>query len=41
MKIRRFLLDVGKAIQQAEIVDIAKAIDVAPGVEGLNITVTE
>lgn len=41
MKIRRLLLDVDKAIQQPEIVDIAKAIDVAPGVEALNITVTE
>ena len=41
MRIRRVLLDVDKAIQQPEIVDIAKAIDVAPGVTGLNITVTE
>ncbi len=41
MKIRRLLLDVDKAIQQPEIIDIAKAIDVAPGVEALNITVTE
>jgi uncharacterized protein len=41
MKIRRLLLDVDKAIQQPEIVGIAKAIDVVPGVEALNITVTE
>jgi len=41
MNIRRLLLDVDKAIQRPEIIDIAKAIDGAPGVAGLNITVTE
>jgi hypothetical protein len=41
MNIRRVLLDVDKAIQRPEIIDIAKAIDAAPGVAGLNITVTE
>lgn len=41
MNIRRVLLDVDKAIGQPEIIDIARAIDVAPGVAGLNITVTE
>lgn len=41
MKIRRVLLDVDKAIQQPEIVDIARAIDAAPGVAALNVTVTE
>ena len=41
MKIRRVLLDVDKAIQRPEIVDIATAIDAVPGVAGLNITVTE
>jgi hypothetical protein len=41
MRIRKVLLDVDKAIQQPEIIDIAKAIDAAPGVAGLNITVTE
>lgn len=41
MKIRRVLLDVDKAIQQPEIVDIAQAIDTAPGVAALNVTVTE
>jgi uncharacterized protein len=41
VRIRRLLLDVDKAIQQPEIVDIAKAIDGAPGVAALNITVTE
>lgn len=32
MNIRRVLLDVDKAIQRPEIVDIAAAIDTAPGV---------
>jgi len=41
MNIRRVLLDVDKAIQRPEIIDIARAIDAAPGVAGLNITVTE
>jgi uncharacterized protein len=41
VKIRRVLLDVDKAVQQPEIVDIARAIDATPGVAGLNITVTE
>jgi len=41
MNIRRVLLDVDKAIQRPEIIDIAKAIDGAPGVAALNITVTE
>jgi len=35
------LLDVDKAIQQPEIIDIAEAIDAVRGVTGLNITVTE
>jgi len=35
------LLDVDKAIQGPEPIDIARAIDAAPGVAGLNITVTE
>jgi uncharacterized protein len=41
VKIRRVLLDVDKAIQQPEIVDIATAIDAAPGVTAVNVTVTE
>ena len=41
MNIRRVLLDVDKAIQRPEIIDIAEAIDAAPGVAGLNITVTD
>ena len=41
MNIRRVLLDVDKAIQRPEIIDIAKAIDGAPPVAGLDITVTE
>ena len=40
MNIRRVLLDVDKAIQRPEIIDIAKAIDGAPPVAGLDITVT-
>lgn len=35
------LLDVNKAIQQPEIIEVAEAIDSAPGVAGVNITVTE
>jgi uncharacterized protein len=41
MNIRRVLLDVDKAIQRPEIVDIAKAIDAARSVAGLAITVTK
>jgi len=41
VNIRRVLLDVDKAIQRPEIIEIADAIDSAPGVAGLNITVTE
>lgn len=41
MNIRRVLLDVDKAIQRPEITEIAEAIDSAPGVAGVNITVTE
>ena len=41
VNIRRVLLDVDKAIRRPEIIKIAKAIDSAPGVAGLNITVTE
>ncbi|HTU07539.1 MAG TPA: DUF211 domain-containing protein [Trebonia sp.] len=35
------LLDVDKAIERPEIIEIAEAIDSAPGVAGVNITVTE
>jgi len=41
VNIRRVLLDVDKAVQRPEIIEIADAIDSAPGVAGLNITVTE
>ncbi len=41
MRIRRVLLDVDKAIQRPEIVEIAMAINATQGVAGLNITVTE
>jgi uncharacterized protein len=41
MNIRRVLLDVDKAIERPEIIEIAEAIDSAPGVAGVNITVTE
>jgi len=41
MNIRRVLLDVDKAIQRPEIIEVAEAIDSAPGVAGVNITVTE
>jgi hypothetical protein len=34
MNIRRVLLDVDKAIQRPEIIDIARAINDAPGVAG-------
>jgi hypothetical protein len=41
MNIRRLLLDVDKAIARPTIIEIASAIESAPNVEGINITVTE
>ena len=41
MNVRRVLLDVDKAIQRPEIIDIAEAIDTVRGVTGLNITVSD
>lgn len=41
MNVRRVLLDVDKAIQRPEIVDIARAADSVRGVAGVNIDVTE
>lgn len=41
MNIRRLVLDVDKAIQRPDLVEIAEAIDGVIGVEGFNITVTE
>lgn len=41
MNIRRLVLDVDKAIARPSILDIAKAIEAVPNVEGVNVTVTE
>jgi hypothetical protein len=41
MNIRRLVLDVDKAIARPSILEIANAIETAPNVEGVNITVTE
>ncbi len=41
MNIRRLVLDVDKAVARPTLVEIARAIEDAPGVDGLNITVTE
>jgi hypothetical protein len=41
MNIRRLVLDVDKAISRPSVVEIARAISGVPGVDGLNITVTE
>jgi hypothetical protein len=41
MNIRRLVLDVDKAIARPSLIEIARAIGEAPGVESLNITVTE
>ena len=41
MDIRRLVLDVDKAISRPSIPDLAEAISGVPGVEALNITVTE
>jgi hypothetical protein len=41
MRIRRLVLDVDKAIARPEILDIARAIEAVPNVEGVNVTVTE
>lgn len=41
MKIRRMVLDVDKAIARPTVIEIGAAIEAAPNVEGLNITVTE
>ena len=39
--LRRIVMDVDKAIQQPDVLDLAAAIDEVPGVEVVNITVTE
>ncbi|GLI33948.1 DUF211 domain-containing protein [Desulforhabdus amnigena] len=41
MNIRRLVLDVDKAMARPPIIDIAQAISACPGVEAVNITVTE
>jgi hypothetical protein len=41
MNLRRLVLDVDKAIARPTILEIANAIEGAPNVEGVNITVTE
>lgn len=41
MNIRRLQLDVDKAIARPDLLELAAAIDAAPGVEALNITVAE
>lgn len=41
MNIRRLVLDVDKAIARPKLTEIAAAIEKAPGVEAINILVTE
>lgn len=41
MNVRRLQLDVDKAVARPDLVDLAEAIDAVPGVEAVNITVTD
>lgn len=41
MNIRRMQLDVDKAMSRPDLLELAEAIEQAPGVEALNITVAE
>jgi hypothetical protein len=41
MNIRRLVLDVDKAVSRPSVIEIAKAIEESPNVEGVNVTVTE
>lgn len=41
MNIRRLALDVDKAVARPDLMALAAAIEGVPGVEGVNITVTE
>lgn len=41
MNVRRLQLDVDKAMARPDLLELAEAIDKAPGVEALNITVSE
>ena len=41
MRIRRILLDVDKAVQRPDLLELAEAIDGVTGVDAINITVAE
>ena len=41
MNVRRLQLDVDKAIQRPDLMELAEAIDGVPGVQAINITVTD
>jgi hypothetical protein len=41
MNVRRIVLDVDKAVSRPSLLEIAAAVEAVPGVQGLNITVTE
>lgn len=41
VNVRRLLLDVDKAVQRPDILELAQVIDGVPGVEAVNITVTD
>lgn len=41
MNIRRLQLDVDKAVARPDVLDLAEAIEAVPGVEAVNITVTD
>lgn len=41
MNVRRLQLDVDKAVQRPDLLDLAAAMDAVPGVEAVNITVTD
>jgi hypothetical protein len=41
MNIRRIVLDVDKAVSRPTLIEITNAIEAVPGVQGVNLTVTE
>lgn len=41
MNIRRLQLDIDKAIARPDLIELAEAIDTVPGVQAVNITVTD
>ncbi|MFD7517487.1 DUF211 domain-containing protein [Streptomyces niveus] len=41
MPIRRVVLDVDMAVSEPNVIDLARAIEKTPGVQAVNITVTE